>query len=171
MDRSLLLAEWQEDAETLFQRYKAEQDPEIRTRLHALWLLRQGYPLRQTAKLVGVSYRSLERWLAWYREGGLAVVISRRRGGRQGRPSLLTPEQQQKLKEQAAQGVFFTLHDAVKWVQEEMDVQYSYWGIRSLFYRLKIRRKVPRPLEERASLEVQESWKKGAWRPPSESGG
>ena len=38
---------WQEDAETLFRVDKQEPDSEIRSRLHALWLLRQGYTVAE----------------------------------------------------------------------------------------------------------------------------
>ncbi len=64
---------WQEDAETLFRLYKGEPDPEIRPRLHALWLLRQGYPVAEVVKVLGVHERSVRRWIAWYRAGGVGT--------------------------------------------------------------------------------------------------
>ena len=38
---------WQEDAETLFRVVKQEPDSAIRSRLHVLWLLRQGYTVAE----------------------------------------------------------------------------------------------------------------------------
>jgi len=157
-----LQIEWQEDEETLFRLYKQERDPELRPRLHALWLLRQGHRVRWVARVVGVHERSLQRWLAWYREGGIAEVLKHRRGGRQGREPKLNAEQQARLVEEAAEGTFTTIWDAVRWVEQEFGVTYTYWGMRSLFVRLKLKRKVPRPLAAKASLRVQERWKKGA---------
>ena len=158
---------WQEDTETLFRLYKQEPDPEIRPRLHALWLLRQGYTAAEVVKVLGVHERSVRRWIAWYRAGGVAEVRRRRRGGRQGRAPRLTPEQQAQLKAKAAEGAFRTIHDAVRWVRATFGVEYTYWGMRSLFERLKIQRKVPRPRAVKADPKAQEAWKKGGSRPLS----
>lgn len=43
---------WQEDAEQLGQLYRYERDAELRPRLHALWLLRQGQYLRRVRLLL-----------------------------------------------------------------------------------------------------------------------
>ena len=53
------------------------------------------------------------------------------------------------------------LEDAVEWVAKEFKVKYSYWGMRSLFVRLGIKKKVPRPKAEKACAEAQKGWKKG----------
>ncbi len=54
-----LVIDWQEDELTLWQRYRAEPVPELRTRWQALWLLRQGRSVTETAALVGVHRCSL----------------------------------------------------------------------------------------------------------------
>jgi len=69
MARKLGIA-WQDDADTLFHLYRDETDPELRTRFHALWLLRQGQTPTAAAHLVGVHLRTVRTWLRWYREGG-----------------------------------------------------------------------------------------------------
>ena len=61
--------------------YLAERDGIVRTRLHALWLLRTGRSVGAVAAIVGTHYRSVQRWLAWYRQGGLALVRARQAGG------------------------------------------------------------------------------------------
>lgn len=156
---------WQEERETLFGLYKQEPDPEIRIRLHALWLLRQGDTVAEVVKALGVHERSVRRWIAWYRAGGVAEVSRRRRSSRQGRAPWLTPEQEEQLKAKAAEGAFRTIHDAVGWVRATFGVEYTYWGMRSLFERLKIKRKVPRPRAVKADPEAQEAWKKGGSKP------
>src|SRR5688500_18222113 len=67
---------WQESdtPETLKRAYQKERDPEVRTRLHGLWLLRCGWSLRSVAEALGIHYRSVQRWVAWYRQGGLAPL-------------------------------------------------------------------------------------------------
>ena len=71
----------EDTAEALHAQYWAEPVPEVRTRLHVLWLVRRGESPTAVASAVGVSRRSVQRWLGWYREGGLARVRSHRRGG------------------------------------------------------------------------------------------
>jgi transposase len=73
---------WQEDAATLRQLYQQERDGPVRTRLHALWLLQEGHNLAETAQLVGVEYRTVQQWVAWYRAGGVAEVRGHRRAGK-----------------------------------------------------------------------------------------
>jgi hypothetical protein len=56
--------EWEESAEELFEAYRQEKEVQRRTRLQALWLLRQGRSLEEGSQIVGVSYRTLQRWVA-----------------------------------------------------------------------------------------------------------
>ena len=75
--------EWaaEDTAEALHAQYRAECEPEVRLRLHALWLVRRGETPTAAAAAVGADRTSVQRWLRWYREGGLAAVRSHRRGG------------------------------------------------------------------------------------------
>ncbi|WP_459879416.1 helix-turn-helix domain-containing protein [Desulfothermus naphthae] len=153
--------EWREGEKELLELYKREQDVEIRSRLHAFWLLRKGYSVAEVKKVLGIHERTLRRRIAWYRSGGIEEVRRRKKGGRQGRECWLSAEQKEQLKAKAAEGVFKTIQDAVEWVAKEFKVKYSYWGMRSLFVRLGIKKKVPRPKAEKACAEAQKEWKKG----------
>ncbi len=159
-----LMIDWQEDEATLLQLYRSEPVAEVRTRLHALWLVRQGHPPTHTAALVGVHLRTVRTWLSWYRQGGVDAIRHHRHGGRQGKQAFLTKAQEQQLCDQTAQGTVTTVGQAVAWVQQQFSVTYTYWGMRSLLQRLQISRKVPRPLAERADPAAQEAWKKGGSR-------
>ena len=55
--------------ETLREAYRAERDTMLRTRLHALWLLHTGRRMDEVASVVGIHYRTLQRWVSWYRKG------------------------------------------------------------------------------------------------------
>lgn len=77
----------EETAEQLQARYRAEKDGEVRSRLHGLWLLRIGRSLGEVAELVGMHYRTVQQWAAWYRAGawwrspgGEPAGTDRRRG-------------------------------------------------------------------------------------------
>lgn len=156
-----LQIDWQEDEQTLHRLYKQEKDHQNRTRLQALWLLRQGRAMKKVAQIVGVHYQTVREWAAWYRQGGVKEVLRHRHGGHGGKERRLTPEQEEALKDRASQGEFRTLWEAVDWVKEQFGVRYTYWGMRWVFYRLGLKKKVPRRIAPQASLEAQEAWKKG----------
>ena len=156
-----LQVEWQEDEETLYQLYKQEKDHQNRSRLQALWLLRRGERMKQVARSVGVHYRTVQEWVGWYRQGGVAEVLGHRHGGHGGRQRQLTAEQEAELKAKASAGEIRCIADGVRWAQEAHQVAYSYWGMRWVFARLGLKKKVPRPRNPKASEEAQTAWKKG----------
>jgi len=152
--------QWDHDEATLKELYMKEQDPHLRIRFQALWLLRRGYCLAQTAEVLGVHLRTVQRWLCWYRQGGIEALRSHRQGGK-GRSPYLSPHQISMLYDRASEDGFFTIHEAVDWVWEQFGVHYTYWGMRSLFRRLGFIKKTPRPISSKASLQAQQYWKKG----------
>ena len=66
-----LTVDWQESSEELKRRYQKEVHPQRRTRLQALWQLSLGKRIRDVVESTGASYRSVQQWLRWYRQGGL----------------------------------------------------------------------------------------------------
>lgn len=155
--------EWQTEdtAEELQARYRAEKDGEVRSRLHGVWLLRTGRSLKDVAELVGVHYRTVQQWAAWYRAGGVVEVTKRRAGGH-GQAAWLTPEQQAELAEQVATGRFRTAGEIRDWIAAEYGVAYQVSSVYDLLARLDCRPKVPRPLHTHADPAEQTAWKKGA---------
>src|SRR5258708_230141 len=100
---------WQEadTPEALHDAYRHQPKGEVRSRLQALWLLRQGWRLEAVATAVGVHYRTVQRWVRWYREGGLAEVHRHHYGGK-GQVAFLTPNQEAVVKAEVATGRFPT---------------------------------------------------------------
>lgn len=146
--------------------YLAEHDGALRSRLHALWLLRSGKALGAVAAMLGVHYRSVQRWVAWYRQGGLAAVRGHRMGG-VGQPAFLTDGAQAQVGEVVATGRFHTAAEIRDWIAEQYQVSYTVGGVYSLLARLRCKPKVPRPLNPKADLEQQEAWKRGDSGTPS----
>jgi transposase len=138
----------------------------VRPRLHGLWLVRTGKTTREVAEVLGVDERTVQRWLAWYRAGGLAPLEQRHAQG-QGAPSFLTPEQQAALAEEVATGRFRTAAEIRAWVQETWSVSYTEGGMYALLKRLRCAPKVPRPIHEKADQLAQARWKQGGSRKPS----
>src|SRR5918996_6249396 len=84
--------EAEDTAEALREGYRRQEEGEVRSRLHALWLLRTGWSMEQVAGVVGVHYRTVQRWVGWYRNGGGGGGGSPHGGG-EGEPPRLPPEQ------------------------------------------------------------------------------
>lgn len=82
-----LTIEWAagDDAAGLSARYRRERRADVRSRLHALWLVRTGHTTREAAAVLGLDERTVQRWLGWYRA---VADLARSRGCR--RASLLT---------------------------------------------------------------------------------
>jgi transposase len=159
---------WDDDdtEEALRTTYLAEHDGALRSRLHALWLLRSGKALGAVAGVLGVHYRSVQRWVAWYRQGRLGSVRAHRMGG-VGQPSFLTAEVEAEIASLVATGRFHTAAEIRDWIAERYQVSYTVGGVYSLLARLRCNPKVPRPINPKADPEQQEAWKKGDCAPPS----
>jgi transposase len=146
--------------------YQREGDGAIRQRLHGLWLLRGGWRLGAVAAALGVHYRTVQRWVDWYREGGVAAVRARRVGGH-GQPAKLSADAQAAVAETVASGRFRTAAEVGDWIADTYGVRYRPGGLASLLHRLQCAPKVPRPVHEKADLAEQDRFKKGGSPRPS----
>ncbi len=97
--------------------------------LQGLWLMRQGRYIRDVAAALGCHPRTVQDWIAWYRQGGLAEVLRHRRGGRNSQRCRLSQEKIAELKQKAAEGQFHRVQDAVDWVKERYQVTYTWSGM------------------------------------------
>jgi transposase len=163
-----LTVEWAEadDAASLYGRYRGERRPDVRPRLHGLWLVRTGRTTREASEALGVDERTVQRWLAWYRAGGLAPLEGRHAGS-QGAPSFLTPERKAELADEVGTGRFRTAAEIRRWVEERWGVTYTEGGMYALLGRLRCAPKVPRPMHQQADHLAQARWKKGGSPQPS----
>lgn len=132
----------------------------MRMRLQALWLLRCGWRMDQVAEAVGTDYRSVQRWVAWYRRGGLAELQGHRMGGH-GRPAFLTADQEEAVATDVASGRFRTAGEIRDWIAMEYGVEYTVGGVYGLLDRLRCAPKVPRPIHAQADEKQQAAWKGG----------
>ena len=63
-------------------------------------------------------------------------------------------------------GQFRTIGEAVAWCRRKVGVEVSYKKLYAWFRRGGYRKKVPRPMAEKADAQAQEGWKKGGyWQP------
>lgn len=158
----ILQVNWEESAEELRQKYREETHPQRKERLFTLWHLRLGKQIREMSELIARDERVIQRWVAWYRKGGLSEVLRRVQGhGTVGVPSCLTAIQQKALVARVKLGDFRTVWDVRVWVEARWGINYSYEGMRSVLKRNKCVLKVPRPQSEKANPQQQEDWQKG----------
>jgi hypothetical protein len=72
-----------------------------------------------------------------------------------------TPAQEQRLREAASEGRFRTIGEAMAWCEKELGVVVSYKKLYYWFRRWGYRKKVPRPMAEKADVRAQAGWKGG----------
>jgi transposase len=131
-----LIVEWSESPEYFQALLAKERNGHRRARLQALSLLRGGSSIGEAGKSVGVDYRTVQRWVSWYRQGGLDAVLKRTPGyAAPGRPSRLTELQIADLVGRSQSGQFRTVSDAVHWSQQAYGVSYTYTGMYALLGR------------------------------------
>lgn len=131
-----LVIQWNESEEDLYGLLRRERNGHRRARYQALWMLRRGYNISEVSQAVGVDYRTVQRWVSWYRKDGLDAVIRRTPGyAAPGQPSRLNQAQIELLMTQADTGSFRTVRDAMSWVEREFGVKYTYTGMHALLNR------------------------------------
>ena len=159
-----LRIDWHENdtPERLKEAYQSQADVRIRTRLHLLWLVRSGWRIKAASEAVGAHCRSAQRWIEWYRDGGLEEVVSRKMGG-VGQPGFLSDDQERGLVAEVGSGRFRTAGEIADWVEREYGVMFRGNSIYSVLERLGCSPKVPRPRHRKADVKARESWKKGGW--------
>lgn len=159
MSRTLTIDWRAEDTEEeLTCLFRNEEDVRLRTRLHALRQLRRGDSISKVASDFAVSYRTVSRWVSWYRKGGLREVLSHKQGGG-GKKCFLDEEQQTTLQEEVAKGLFRTASEIRNWIAERFAIIYKHKSVYDLLRRLGCSPKVPRPRHEKADIEAQKLWK------------
>lgn len=131
-----LVVDWTESADTIQAMYERERNGHRRARLQALWLLRSGASIGEAGRAVGVDYRTVQRWVSWYRQGGLDAVLMRTPGyAAPGRPSRLSEPQIADLVGRSRSGQFRTVSEAVSWTSQTYGVSYTYTGMYALLGR------------------------------------
>lgn len=125
-----LVVSWKESATELADRLDRERDPRRKARLQAFVMLREGKRISDVSGAVGADYRTVQRWVSWYRSGGLDAVLHRTPGhAAPGRRSKLSAEQTCALLAAQEAGRFRTIRDAVAWTQNRYGVEFTYTGM------------------------------------------
>ena len=128
-------------------------------------MLGDGHTVAEAAAAVGVHRRTVDRWVAWYRTGGLATVLGHRQGGH-GQVRKPRPEQEAQVATEVATGRFRTAGEIGRWIEASFGVSFRPGGLAHLLARLRAAPKAPRPRHAKADPAAQAAWKKGGWSRP-----
>jgi transposase len=149
-----------ETVDELRKQEKTEKEARIRLRVQLLRLLKsqETASIKDACRVCGItSKHGYDLWRK-YREQGLAEYL---RLNWKPRRAKLSDEQQRKLVARAAtENGFGSQAEARCFMADEFAVSYTQGGVSLLFGRLKIKAKVPRPLNRKAVAEEQTAYKK-----------
>ena len=145
-------------------RYKKEKDARAKIRLHVLLLRQQKYTQPEIAAMVHVTQGTVSNICRRFLKEGWASVYDKPRDGR---PSRLTPQQKNSLKELLSNEFVdgeirrgWQTKDVTNLVKEKFSVKYSQRKVRDLLYELKMSWKVPRPEHKNRNEKLVRTFKK-----------
>jgi transposase len=103
------------DQQTLNRERFEHPDPRVQRRLEVLWLISQDLTYPQAARLGGVSEATVDRYVALYRQGGLAAV----RQFHWRKPTSALLDHRQSLEESFRQNPPHTVAEACQRIKDE----------------------------------------------------
>ena len=149
--------------EELQQRYWAAVDPVARSQWQMLWLLAEGRPTAEVARVTGYTVRWVQEIARRYRAGPAA--IGDRRHTNPGAAPLLDPAHQEQLRQALAgpapDGGVWTCRSVALWMSAHLGRSISEQRGWEWMRRLGFTPQRPRPRETRADAAAQAAFKKG----------
>ena len=146
---------------------KQQSQAKLLLRLQAVVLAQAGHTAPEIARILSVTYRTVQYWIQRYNRHGLDGLRDLRRGGNQRK---LTDQQEQQIKRyldyQADDptGGVRRGQDLRQWIHQQFGVLYSLPGIYDLLHRLGYRCLMPRPRHRKADPQQQKAFKKTFWQ-------
>ena len=149
-------------ASAVLERETQEKVPWKLQRLQGLRLALEGQDgYRRIAAIVRVTTSTLNKWINWYREGGIEGLLSRPVGAGGGKEPRFTPKEWERFREQLAKGEWRTARDAQRWLQETMGLKISRKEVYRHLGKLGARLKVGRRSHVKKDPAAPEAFKSG----------
>ena len=133
-------------AAEVLERERLEKIPWKLQRLQGLRLALEGQDgYRRIAQIVRRTAATLNKWINWYRGGGIEGLLSRPVGSEGGRTPRFTPGEWERFRAELAKGTWRTARDAQRWLREALGLKISrkevYRHLGKLGARLKVGRR------------------------------
>jgi transposase len=117
-----------------------------RQRLQAVRLAAEGHEnLARVAAIVGITAASLYKWLAWYRKGGIEMLLDHKNGAKGGKAARFSEAQWEKFRQAVAEKLWRTARQAQKWLKDDLGLTIAlkevYRHMGKLGARLKVARR------------------------------
>lgn len=116
------------DHHKLVENYQTSKNFRVRHRSHAILLSFQKYSIDEIAAICGVHRTAVSRWLDWWHELGLEGLAD---GQKNGRPPILTIEEQEKAVEIGLKNPKFP-HRQLSEIKRETGKEISPWTLKRL---------------------------------------
>src|SRR5205809_4273521 len=95
-----------------------------RQRLQASRLAMEGQDgYRRIAEIVRTTATTINKWINWYREGGIETLLSRPVGAEGGKTPRFTPKEWESFRTELAKGIWRTARDAQRWLKETLGLK------------------------------------------------
>lgn len=151
--------EWPDNFKQL---YKERGQQRYGIRLLGLWKIQSGMSETKVCELIGKTHTSIRRWRQLYEEGGLAALLSLRKG--RGRKARLVDKNrmEEALKEIESQkeGGRVNCQDVVDFIAKEYEIVYSRSGMYHVLHRFGFSWITSRSKHPKQDPQAIESFKK-----------
>ncbi|MCK6478497.1 MAG: winged helix-turn-helix domain-containing protein [Phycisphaerales bacterium] len=154
------------DIERLSELIASEKHADRRDRYRIALLALRGREKLEIAEVLGIAKSTVEQWAYAYRDGGIAALAGRKRGG--SRPKI-DGDKIERLRARVEAGP--APHDKVctlrgrdiqRIARDELDVDISLNGVYRTLHRLGYSCLAPRPRHEKQDLEAQRKFRETA---------
>jgi len=149
-------------ASEVIEREHLEKIPWKLQRLQGIRLALEGQDdYRRIAQIVRVTTTTLNKWINWYREGGIEGLLVRALGAKGGNAPRFTPQGWDRFREQLAKGTWRTARDAQRWLKETLGLEMSRKEVYRHLGKLGARLKVGRRSHVKKDPAATEAFKSG----------
>jgi len=152
------------DIERLGELIAGEADADQRDRYRVAWMALRGREKLEIAELLGLAKSTVEQWAYRYRDGGVAALKAKPRGGS---VSKINGDAAQRLKARVEAGPteadkVCTLRgrDVQRIVKEELSTEVSLSAVYRTLHKLGYSCLAPRPRHEKQDPKAQETFRK-----------